>query len=360
MGSSKVSSENSAESSRVSPSKPIRIMFVGDINLGEYYTSFGHGPRTYAKTRNPFEHVLPLLQQADLVVGNLEAPLTRANFDPKEPESVVLRGDPQDARYLAEANFKVLQIANNHTVQHGEEGFNETVETLRSHGILPIGLNGQPLQTIQINGERLGFLSASDVPDNTNKAQISYQRFDEDFKALVKRSVRMVDHLFVVLHWGLESSTAPMEHQKEYASELANAGIRGVIGQHPHLFYPVWQEINTVVAPSLGNFIFDLCWDQRLINSGILDLTISQSKISWKVWPVELTENGATPKISGAAQEPSSEVSVVSLFDLGESMAGEQTRKLKYFLGHLHKGNALLKAKFIMRKLFPIFKSKTR
>lgn len=342
----------------MSPSKPIRIMFVGDINLGEYYTSFGHGPRTYAKTRNPFEHVLPLLQQADLVVGNLEAPLTRANFDPKEPESVVLRGDPQDARYLAEANFKVLQIANNHTVQHGEEGFKETIATLRSHEIFPIGLNGQPVQTIQINGEKLGFLAASDVPDNTNKAQTSYQRFDDDFKTLVKESARMVDHLFVLLHWGLESSTAPMEYQRKYASELACTGVRGVIGQHPHLFYPVWQERSTIVAPSLGNFIFDLCWDQRLLSSGILDLTISQNMLSWKVWPIELTENGSTPRISGAAQEPSTGISAINLFDLGESMAGEQTRKLKYFFRHLHKGNSHLKAKFIMRKFFPILKPK--
>lgn len=360
MGSSKVSSENSAESSRVSPSKPIRIMFVGDINLGEYYTSFGHGPRTYAKTRNPFEHVLPLLQQADLVVGNLEAPLTHANFNPKEPESVVLRGNPQDARYLAEANFKVLQIANNHSVQHGVEGFNETVATLRSHQIFPIGLNGQPVQTIQINSEKLGFLAASDVPDNTNKAQASYQRFDEDFKALVKESARIVDHLFVLLHWGLESSTAPMEYQRKYASELASTGVRGVIGHHPHLFYPVWQERSTIVAPSLGNFIFDQCWDQRLISSGILDLTISHNMLSWKVWPIELTENGSTPRISGAAQGPSSEINVISLFDLGESMSGEQTRKLKYFFRHLHKGNVPLKTKFIMRKFFPILKPKTK
>lgn len=360
MGSSGASSENTTGINRVLPTKPCRIMFVGDINLGEYYTSFGHGPRTYAKTRSPFEHVLPLLREADLVVGNLEAPLTHANYDSNEPESVVLRGDPEHARYLAEANFKVLQVANNHTVQHGEEGFIETIEALKANQILPVGLNGQHVQTIQINGESLGFLAASDVPDNTNKAQTSYQRFDEDFKTLVKDSVRMVDHLFVLLHWGLESSTAPMAYQKEYAKELADIGVRGVIGQHPHLFYPLWQHKGTVVAPSLGNFVFDLCWDPRLTSSGILDLTIHQDQVSWKVWPIELTENGATPKIVGIAQESRHENDVVNLFDLGESMSGEQTRKLRYFFRHLHEGNLGLKTKFILRKFFPILRPKTR
>lgn len=359
MESSRASSENSAGINRVSPTKPIRIMFVGDINLGEYYTSFGHGPRTYAKTRNPFEHVLQLLREADLVVGNLEAPLTCANYDPNEPESVVLRGDPEHARYLAGANFKVLQVANNHTVQHGEEGFKETIETLKTHQILPVGLNGQQVQTVQINGETLGFLAASDVPDNTNKAQKSYQRFDEDFRTLVKESVSVVDHLFVLLHWGLESSTAPMEYQKEYAKELAEIGVRGVIGQHPHLFYPVWQHNSTIVAPSLGNFVFDLCWDQRLTSSGILDLTVCQNELSCKVWPIDLTENGALPSISGAVREWPEDAKVISLYDLGSSMSGEQKRKLKYFFRQLHKGSFKLKMKFILRKFFPILKPKT-
>ena len=70
-------------------------MFVGDINLGEYYTSFGHGPGSYLEHSDVFENVRTLFNQADFVVGNLEAPLTTHNFNPNEPESVVLRGDPK-------------------------------------------------------------------------------------------------------------------------------------------------------------------------------------------------------------------------------------------------------------------------
>jgi len=108
----------------------MRIMFVGDINLGEYYTSFGHGPRSYLKHSDVFENVRDLFSQADFVVGNLEAPLTTHNFNPNDPESVVLRGDPKHATTLRTAGFRVLQVANNHTVQHGKEGFRETVEAL--------------------------------------------------------------------------------------------------------------------------------------------------------------------------------------------------------------------------------------
>ena len=53
-----------------------------------------------------------------------------------------------------------------------------------------------------------------------------------------------------------------MTYQKELIQTLSQSGVRGVIGSHPHLFYEAWIEDQTVAAPSLGNFIFDLCWDR--------------------------------------------------------------------------------------------------
>lgn len=326
----------------------MRIMFVGDINLGEYYTSFGHGPATYLKSGNVFNAVKGILSQADIVAGNLEAALTTHDLDPEEPESVVLRGSPLHAPLLHDAGFRVLQVANNHTVQHGEKAFDETVTALRAAGISPIGINNEEVTVVKVDGQLIGFLAASDVPDNTDRRQRSYQRLDDDFIMKAKSSVSKVDHLFVMLHWGLEASTTPMEYQRKISTELIEAGARGVIGSHPHLFYEVWREENGVVAPSLGNFVFDLCWDGRLLKSGILDIEISGSEFNAHVWPVLLTENGALPVQSGPAQELSPSV---KLYDLGSSMSGEQLRKLCYFLFNFFKGNQKLKSKFILRKL---------
>lgn len=327
----------------------MRIMFVGDINLGEYYTSFGHGPGSYLRHSDAFENVRPLFSQADFVVGNLEAPLTTHNFNPNEPESAVLRGDPKHAATLREAGFRVLQVANNHTIQHGKEGFLETVEALSSAGITAVGLNEQKIQTVEIGGETVGFLAASDVPDNTDKTQTCYQRLDDAFVAGVIKAVSEVDHLFVLLHWGLESRTSSMTYQKELIQTLSQSGVRGVIGSHPHLFYEAWIEDQTVAAPSLGNFIFDLCWDKRLLQSGVLDVTFDKDGIDKAcLWPVRLRNNGCCPSVCGTAVpvgEP------VSLYNFGKDMRGEQLRKLKYFFRNFFRGNYRLKTKFIVRKL---------
>ncbi|MBQ0762756.1 CapA family protein [Marinobacter psychrophilus] len=327
----------------------MRIMFVGDINLGEYYTSFGHGPKSYLEHSDVFENVRDLLSRADFVVGNLEAPLTTHSFNPTEPESVVLRGDPKHATTLRAAGFRVLQVANNHTVQHGEEGFRETVEALSNSGVIAVGLNEQKTQIIEIGGETVGFLAASDVPDNTDKAQRCYQRLDDAFVTRAIKAVAEVDHLFVLLHWGLESCTSSMAYQKNLIRTLSQSGVRGVIGSHPHLFYEVWIEGQTVAAPSLGNFIFDLCWDKRLLQSGILDVTVDKDTISSTcLWPLELLNDGCCPSICGSAVPVQESL---MLYDLGKNMSGEQSRKLKYFFRNLFRGNQRLKVKFIVRKL---------
>lgn len=336
----------------------MRIMFVGDINLGEYYTSFGHGPRSYLEHSDVFENVRDLFREADFVVGNLEAALTTHNFNPTEPESVVLRGDPKHVTTLRSAGFKVLQVANNHTVQHGDEGFSETVDALSSAGIIAVGLNEQKTQIVKIGDESIGFLAASDVPDNTNKAQSCYQRLDDDFVARAIKAVTEVDHLFVLLHWGLESHTSPLAYQRHLIKTLSQNGVRGVIGSHPHLFYEAWIDGKTIAAPSLGNFIFDLCWDKRLLQSGVLDITIDKNGINAAyLWPVELRNGGCCPSILGTAIPIETSV---TLYDLGEDMRGEQLRKLKYFFGNFFRGNYRLKTKFITRKFATPLKTRHR
>lgn len=331
----------------------MRVMFVGDISLGEYYTAFGHGPRTYLENSEIFEGVRNVLSKADIVAGNLEAPITNYGFDPGKVESAVLRGDPKHAQQLAAAGFRVLQVANNHSVQHGKEGFSETVTILKDLGIAPIGLQNQELTKITAGKETIGFFAASDVPDNTDKEQQCYQRLDTAFLKRVREATVDVDHLFVMLHWGLEASTRTLKYQKDIIKDLAKIGVRGVIGAHPHLFYEVWRENeNSIAAPSLGNFVFDLFWDERLLKTGILDLELSSEGLeSCRIWPVTICKESGRPINSGA---PVNVQTPITLYDLGEDMNGEQLRKLKHFFQDFTKGNTRLKFKFITKKFLGI------
>jgi hypothetical protein len=327
-------------------------MFVGDINLGEYYTSFGHGPATYSKQADIFECVSSLFDQADMVIGNLEAPLTLVDFDKKCPNSSVLRGNPSIAKDLKSVGFEILQVANNHAIQHGSNGFLDTVQVLTSAGIDVIGLKDQSVLIKNHKGISVGFIAASDVIDNNDTSQELYQRLDEEFVSNVKKSIELVDHLFVMLHWGLESSTRPLGYQREMIARLSQIGVHGVIGSHPHLFYEVWLENKTIAAPSLGNFVFDLGWDDRLLRSGILDVNCLKTSLDAYVWPVKIKENGCLPVPS---DQPLSVAHSLELYDHGENMKGGQFKKVVYFSKNILKGNLMLKLKFIFGKILCLF-----
>lgn len=331
----------------------MKIMFVGDVSLGEYYMSFGHGPRTFANTQNIFANVDAIFESADMVVGNLEAPLTNLDYDRNEPESVVLKGNPSHAEQLKSAGFRVMQVANNHTVQHGDGGFDETLQTLNTMGISPVGLNQQKPVVVEHDGLRIAFMAASDVPDNTNKEQIRYQCLDEEFLTTVEVEVGNYDHFVVMLHWGLEAATSPLPYQRELVDRLYRAEVSAVIGSHPHLFYEIEKRDNFIAAYSLGNFVFDLCWDKRLMKTGILEVDFLPGKLTVRYWPVLISQNGCLPTPSGKSVPI---YNTISPYDLGKKMDFQQLRKVVYIIRNLYRGHTLLKIKFFYRKIDGLFR----
>ena len=329
----------------------MKIMFVGDINLGEYYTAFGHGPLSYAlnNNRSVFERVKNILDRADFVVGNLEAPITSHNDNPEEPERCVLKAHPDVAYQLKDAGFDLLQVANNHTVQHGVEGFKDTLDILDTMGIAHVGEREQDAEIYNCGDKSVAFYAASDVPDNTDKEQVQYQRIDDYFLDKVERSVQQYDHVIVMLHWGLESAMEPLAYQREICARLKNSGVRAIIGSHPHVFYEVEVDSNFVCAYSLGDFVFDLYWDWRLLRSGIIEIDFLENEVIAKVWPVSLELLGCVPTQSG---EPISIDSSRAVYDLGDKLAWRQTKKTVHFWLNIFRGNTRLKLRFFSRKIF--------
>lgn len=327
----------------------MKIMFVGDMNLGEYYTSFGHGPGTFAKGNDIFSQVREIFDQADYVVGNLEASITNENNGELSPPKAVLKVDPLVAFQFKQAGFRVLQVANNHTIQHGRDAFEQSLDILDSMDIMAVGIDKQKVQIVNHGGISVGFLAASDVPDNTDKEQNLYQRNDGNFLKIVEESVSLVDHLVVMLHWGLESSTIPLQYQRDFSAKLNALGVSAVIGSHPHLFYEIEVRDDFVCAYSLGNFVFDLCWDNRLMKTGILEIDFHQEKSTVTVWPVRIKGNSGQPAPNGP---PIKIRSSYSLYDHGVSLNWQQTKKTLHLLANIFKGNTRLKFIFLKNKIF--------
>jgi poly-gamma-glutamate synthesis protein (capsule biosynthesis protein) len=335
-------------------------MFVGDISLGEHFFSFGHGPRSLIeKNVSIFDHVKPVFEQADCVIGNLEGPISDIALKRNDPRSKVFRGSPASVSQLKNANINILSVANNHSMQHGAEAFDETVNLLRDLGISVIGIKGEPPLVVTKNDLSIGFLAYSDVPDNEYKDQEKYRTLDID-KCVedIESTSSNTDVLVVVLHWGIEGRSGPTEDQMAKAKIFREAGADFIIGHHPHVMYEIEPFENGLTAYSLGNFVFDLPWDKRMKKSGILDINIERCRCSKDTipyralfWEVGILNNG-TPFLSKGHPEKIDDIkkSVYGGFK-NQKLSFQLARKISYFIFNIFRGNTSLKLKFLIWKI---------
>src|SRR5215471_6738392 len=140
---------------------------VGDVMLGDSAICVGFGLRSRYESS---ERLSALLEQihsrlvADLVIGNLETPLSETTTSATSRGRRQMRGLPSYARVLADSGFTHLSIANNHALQHGASAFEDTLAHLVDAGIRPLGVRGSdgwccaPIRET-IRGHSIGLLA---------------------------------------------------------------------------------------------------------------------------------------------------------------------------------------------------------
>ncbi len=330
----------------------LKLMFVGDISLGEHYFSFGHGPRTTAYKQDILASVKPIFAAADYVCGNLEGPISDIGLNTKDPESVVFRGDPQAAKTLADAGFNLMHVANNHIIQHGEQAYRHTLTLLENNNIIPIGNFGDEC-ILEKNGVKIAIIAGSDVLDNTFPEQQLYETLNvEKILEKIEKVKGTVDWILLSLHWGKEEKVSPTQEQIDMARRFKDAGVNFIIGHHPHIFFPVELAENYLCAWSLGNFIFDLPWDKRLCKSAILEIELNKNTFDAKVYPITILPNGTPVNVSTVKKITEGNF---CLYDNSSAFRFFSLMKILFFASNFFRGKVSLKFIFIKRKVLKKF-----
>ncbi|WP_027058570.1 CapA family protein [Mesorhizobium loti] len=229
------------------PKRTVRLAFVGDISA-------------VANRRAPDcdPAIKALLGSADLVIGNCESPVV-------DRPSAVLgtklgTHHAMSERFLVEAlaavgivhERLVLSLANNHVLDQGVAGFDETVAALKRLGIRTIGLvAGGPVQPAKVGPLRVG-LAAFTLWRNAD-ADLFAGRVSTDSDA--ERWPRGLDLLCAVPHWDWEFRHFPRAGTRALARRLAGQGVGLIAGHHAHVVQPVERIGGTVVAYGLGDFL---------------------------------------------------------------------------------------------------------
>ena len=146
-----LSSSDSAPSPDSQPTpqpkpNPISIAFVGDMMFDRHI-------RENADRRGGYEGILSpevaaILQQANLAVGNLEGPVTSnsslsVGSAVGSPRNYLFTFDPAVIPYLKTLNMHVVNLGNNHILNFGQDGLQETYQRLEAGGIAYFGATGE-------------------------------------------------------------------------------------------------------------------------------------------------------------------------------------------------------------------------
>src|ERR1700730_15016847 len=236
---------------------PFSLIAVGDIMLG------GRARRRIKEHGwdYPFSAVLPILQRAPIVLGNLEGPL--AQKAQKQNRNFSYRVRPKVASSLLRAGINVVTLANNHLVDCGRQGVLETLEALAVAGVTPLGAaaNEQGAHEPVIReagGLRIGLLGYywNRRCAATAKLPGSAMGVFEELESDIRKLRRQVDRVVVTFHWGRPYNPEPSPRARAKALFAVDCGAHAVVGHHPHIIQAFEIYRRCPIFYSIGNFAF--------------------------------------------------------------------------------------------------------
>jgi len=241
----------------------LKVVFAGDI-MGhdtQIASALAAGDSVY-DYKPCFQYLRSYLQDADVVIGNLE--VTFAGEPYKGYPAFSSPDELADA--LLWAGFDILVNANNHALDRGSGGLIRTIEVLRQRDMVQTGTFPDadarglyyPL-IVEKHGIRIALLNytygTNGIRDRPPAIvnRIDTARIREDLeKALTARP----DFILATLHWGNEYELTENPAQQQLAAFLFSLGVDAIIGSHPHVVQPIrGGDAGSLVAYSLGNLI---------------------------------------------------------------------------------------------------------
>jgi poly-gamma-glutamate synthesis protein (capsule biosynthesis protein) len=260
----------------------IRIVFVGDMMFDREVAA---RIRKAEDPAYPFSD-LPAgwFDSFDFAVANLEGPVSDSRRAPAK--SIDFLFDPSIIPVLKAEGIDAVSQANNHALDQGEAGFEDSVWRLREAGVFAFGhqVDDGPvsLATTTVRGRRIALLGFNTTDNALNRDQA----------ASVIAAVREeADVVIAFVHWGTEYRDRPDASSIDTAQWLIDQGADAVIGAHPHWAQGFSSYKGKPIAWSLGNFIFDQDWSAKTRQGLTVALSIKGENIELEPIPIQIDQS---------------------------------------------------------------------
>lgn len=264
------------------PEERVLLTFVGDVMMaGRVGTLLEEKGYDY-----PYLHVRELFLSDDYTAANLETPVT--THGTPERKAYVYKSAPQAIPALKEAGVDLVNLANNHSMDQGENGLIDTFRVLEENDIAYVGAGRDESRAyapvyVERKGMKIAFLGFSRVIPHVgwyagkNKPGVAATYDPAKALEAIRSAGQIADLVVVIAHWGEERADYPVDYQKQLAHAYIDAGAHLVIGSHPHVLQGLERYRNGWIAYSLGNFIFTRSTHAQTWETVILQASCSKS-----------------------------------------------------------------------------------
>lgn len=223
--------------------------------------------------------IADIVGEADIAFVNQEAPVAG--------KSLGIAGYPnfnaptEMVEELIDIGFNVFNIANNHMLDKGAQGYKNTIAYFNTLPVTMIGgytkSDYDNIRIVEEQGIRIAFLSyttfvnyghAGDLPAG-DEYMIPYAN-TADITRQVGIAKEAADVVIASFHWGTENEFGVTSEQAKYAKLCADLGVDVVLGHHSHVVggveYVTGESGNkTLVAYSLGNLCSTMLYARNMV-----------------------------------------------------------------------------------------------
>jgi gamma-polyglutamate biosynthesis protein CapA len=193
-------------------------------------------------------------------------------------------------------NFGLLSLANNHSMDFGKSGYEETKNNLDKVGILYFG-----------SGYNENDISTKIILDNKNFCFIAYHDlYTKNEVPVIEEIKKIKDECYKIIvfpHWGEEYVNSFVDRQKVLAHKFIDEGADLIIGTHPHVVEPIEIYKDKAIFYSIGNFVFDQYFSFETEHSIALKVLFKEKETEFNFVPVEIKSGIVTFADETSAQK---------------------------------------------------------
>lgn len=257
--------ESLTETQTEAEEQRILLTFAGDCTLGSQllhsYTDFGYAKVVGEDYGYPFRNVLEYFETDDFSFVNLEGVLCG------EGEAAVgeksFRGPSDYVKILTENSVEAVSLANDHTLDCGQKGYEITRANLENAGVSYVERDSSTLVTLE-SGLTIGIYGA-----------MYYMMDAKTVAADIKALNEQADLVIFAAHWGQRNNYLPAQEQTDLAYAAIDAGADIVVGAHPNVLQPIEEYNGGIIYYSLGSFtyggnIYPEDYDSALIRQEVI------------------------------------------------------------------------------------------